>query len=518
VSQPTDQAEQSPRFMAWWANEVADRAAVVFPELDVRMSYRELEVGSNQVAHTLRSLGLRPGDCIGFMLENCVEVYPIAWGALRSGVHVVPINFHLTARETGYIVRNSGSKVVFHHAQLGGVMAESGSPDVTSIVIGAPAGHQNTWESMVQSQPGERISDEAAGGLMFYSSGTTGQPKGVRRHIPAGSPDDVVSVPAYVADSFQLPKQGKLLVNGPLYHSTPLNWSMAMHTIGGTAVATSRFDAERALANIERYQIDASQWVPTMFSKLLGLPPIIRDRYDLSSMSVAWHAAAPCPAVVKQAMIDWWGPIISEYYGATEAGITVITAPEWLRKRGSVGRPTRGSRVHILDPVSREPVPPGVDGQVYFEPPSVLSFEYHGEPEKTAEVVYGNLVSPGDIGHLDEDGYLFLTDRISDTIIVSGTNVYPREIEDVLIGHPAVEDVAVLGAPDPVHGERVVAFVQFRPGFEGSDELFAELAQNARDSLASIKVPKAWRSVDALPREANGKLYKRMLDISQFVE
>jgi long-chain acyl-CoA synthetase len=510
--------DATPEFVAAWAARDPDRPAVMFGDGDQSLTYGELEAASNQVAHTLRSLGIVPGDRIGFMLENCVEVFAIGWGALRSGAHLVPVNFHLTASETEYVVRNSGAKVVFFHAHLADVIAKAVPPDVARIVIGGSPGEGTSWEEQVLAQPSERLRDEVAGALMFYSSGTTGKPKGVRRHVPAGSPDEVRSVPAYCADVFELPRGGRLLVNGPLYHSTPLNWSMAMHTVGGTAVATTRFDAERALEIVERLSVDATQWVPTMFSKLLSLPEAARHGHDLSSMEVAWHASAPCPVVIKRRMMEWWGPIINEYYGATEAGVTTISAAEWLERPGSVGRPTPGSRVHILDPETKEPVPRGVDGQVYFEPPSVLTFEYHGEPEKTAQVVHHGLVSPGDIGHLDDDGYLFLTDRMSNLIIVGGVNVYPREVEDVLIGHPAVEDVAVLGAPDSVYGERVVAFVQFRTGVEATDEMFDQLTAFARQSLAAVKVPRAWTSVATLPREVNGKLYKRQIDVSRFAQ
>ncbi|MGW6459399.1 acyl-CoA synthetase [Streptomyces sp. NPDC055078] len=492
-----------------------DRAAITLGESGRTVTYAELDAGSNRVAHALAALGVAPGDGVAVMLPNVAEFGEIWWAAMRSGLYFTPVNWHLTASEIRFIVQDCGAKVLFFHQDH--AEAAAGATEGLGIHrICVTAGSDRvpgtlSYEEVVAGLPATPIAREYAGAPMFYSSGTTGKPKGIRPRLTMDRPGDSPSLMRTVMEQYGLTDGARYLCTGPLYHSSPALWSFGQHTIGGTAVIMPRFDAEAALRLIESEAVSHSQWVPTMFSRMLKLPEEVRHRYDLSSHRAAFHAAAPCPVDVKRRMIDWWGEILVEFYAATEGGSTVITSKEWLEHPGSVGRAWAGGGVHILDPGSREELPAGSPGLVYFTAMANHRFEYHNDAAKTAETYHGDMVTAGDIGYLDAEGYLYLTDRSSDMIISGGVNIYPREVEEVLLAHPAVTDVAVFGIPNTEFGEEVLAVVQPADSHDGGPELGDELIAYCREHLAGFKVPRRVDFVTALPRDPNGKLYKRRL-------
>jgi long-chain acyl-CoA synthetase len=350
---------------------------------------------------------------------------------------------------------------------------------------------------------------------MLYSSGTTGRPKGVRPPLPLDPPGTGAARNTVLAFQmfFGLDEHDVYLSPGPLYHAAPLGFTSLQHRIGATALVMERFDAEGALRAIERYRATTSQWVPTHFIRMLKLPDEVRARHDVSSLKIAIHAAAPCPVPIKQRMIEWWGPKIVEYYAGTEGGGTLIRAQEWLERPGSVGRHWAGGKVLILDEEGHEITEPGVDGAIYFEAPEdpAARFRYHKDEAKTAATYRGRLFTIGDVGHLDADGYLYLTDRKSHMIISGGVNIYPQEIENCLAAHPKIDDVAVIGVPHEDMGEAVKAVVQLAPGIAGSAELERELIDHVRERIAHYKAPRSIDFVTELPRLDNGKIYKRLL-------
>lgn len=497
------------------AEKYPERAAFIVGEFGPTVTYAELNARSNQIAHALAGLGIGPGDGVAVVLPNIAEFGEIWWAAMRSGLYFTPVNWHLTASEIRFVVEDCGAKALFFHDDFAETAMEAtegldlhrirvgGRPGVAADVIGL--------DEFTAGRPETRIVHEYAGAPMFYSSGTTGKPKGIRPRLTAAAPDAGPSLMRSVMDQHGLTENTRYLSSGPLYHSSPTLWSFGQQTIGGTAVIMPRFDAESALRLIEKHAITHSQWVPTMFTRLLSLPEDVRTRYDLTSHRVAYHAAAPCAVDVKRRMIEWWGEILVEFYAATEGGSTVITSGEWLKRPGSVGRAWAGGKVYVLDPGTHEEVSAGTPGLVYFQAMANHRFEYHNDPEKTAEVYRGDKVTAGDIGYLDDEGYLFLTDRSSDMIISGGVNIYPREIEDVLLGHPAVADVAVFGIPNKEFGEEVLAVVQPAEPGAGSRELGEQLIAYCREHLAGFKAPRRVEFAGSLPRDPNGKLYKRRL-------
>jgi long-chain acyl-CoA synthetase len=477
------------------------------------VTYGQLEARSNQGAHLFRRLGLAAGDAIALFMDNSPRYYEVLWAAQRSGLLFTCISSKLTAGEVEYIVKDSGAKVLIASAGVEGVAREA-APLVPGVALYMVDGAHPPYESFEVARaamPETPIEDETAGGAMLYSSGTTGRPKGVRRGgqvevAPIDAPN-ALSVMGQVmygwtADSIYLSP-------APLYHAAPLGWSMAMQAVGGTVVLMEKFEPEAALAYIEKYRVTTAQWVPTHFVRMLKLPAETRAKYDLSSLRSVFHAAAPCPVPVKQAMIDWWGPIINEYYAGTEGnGFTAINSEEWLGKKGSVGRAIMGE-VKICDEAG-DPVPPRTEGAVFFAGGG--EFEYHNDPAKTAESRNKHgWTTLGDVGWLDEDGYLFLTDRKSFMIISGGVNIYPQEIENLLITHPKVADVAVVGAPHEEMGEQVVAVIQPVDWAEAGDALAAELSAFARANLSHVKAPRRIDFMAELPRHPTGKLYKRLI-------
>ncbi|MFM6830754.1 MAG: acyl-CoA synthetase, partial [Novosphingobium sp.] len=412
----------------------------------------------------------------------------------------------LTAPEIAYILEDSAAKLLFGSAYLSTTLDEVAKlkPDVPQLRIGVDA------EAALAAMPDTPIADERAGYDMLYSSGTTGKPKGVRIPLPEdpaiGAPNSLVGL---ASQAFGIGEDAVYLSPAPLYHAAPLRWSMTVQRLGGTVVVMEKFDPEQALALIERYRITDSQWVPTHFIRMLKLPKDVRTRYDTSSLKCAIHAAAPCPVPVKQAMIDWWGPVIREYYAGTEGnGFTYIASEEWLQRPGSVGRALLGT-LRICDDHGNE-VPARIEGQVFFEGGS--PFSYHNDPAKTRDATNRHgWTSLGDVGWVDEDGFLFLTDRKSFMIISGGVNIYPQEIENLLVTHPKVTDVAVIGAPDPDMGERVVAVVQPRTMAEAGADLASELTAWLAPQLSRTKMPRQIDFRAELPREPTGKLFKRLL-------
>ena len=501
-----------------WTEKNPEQPALIFGERDLTVSYGELEAASNRVAHALRSWGLQPGDGVAVVLKNEPAFFEIYWGAMRAGCYFTPINWHLAADEVRYIVENSDAKAFFAGAELGS-LAESltaeGADLRARVAVGGELNGFLSYEKAMGEMPSDPIADGCEGAHMLYSSGTTGRPKGVRPPLPATPLGEGPA--AALAFGFQmlfgLQEGDRYLCPGPLYHAAPLQFSSLQQRIGGTVIVMEKFDAENALRFIEKYGVTTSQWVPTHFNRMLSLPDEVRTSYDHSSMRVAIHAAAPCPIPVKKKMIDWWGPKILEYYAGTEGGGTSIQSEDWLTHQGSVGRHWSGGTVHILDENYESITEPNVDGMVYFDAPEdpKARFRYHKDEGKTAESYHEARFTLGDIGHLDEEGFLYLTDRKSHMIISGGVNIYPQETENCLSDHPAVEDVAVIGIPHEDMGEAVKAVVQLRPGVDGSDELAEEMIGWVRERIARYKAPRSVSFVEELPRQENGKIYKRLL-------
>jgi long-chain acyl-CoA synthetase len=489
--------------------------AVVMAGSGESVSYRELEARSNRLAHLLRAAGLRRLDHYAVFMENHPRFVECCAAGERSGLYYTCINSFLTAPELAYIVNNSLSKVLIT-SQAKREIALAALTDCPRVelclVVDGPgeATRVRNLDEATADSPATPLPDESLGAAMLYSSGTTGRPKGVLRPLPDQPPAVPLSALAARLNVWRF-REGQIYLSpAPLYHSAPLAGVGGTIRRGGTAIVMERFDPERFLALVERYRVTHTQLVPTMFSRMLKLPEAVRRRYDLTSLEVAIHAAAPCPIPVKQAMIDWWGPIILEYYSATEAmGMTVCDSAEWLAHPGTVGRSVFGELL-VLDEAMRQ-VPPGTTGKLWFKTAS--PFEYFNDPARTAEVNSpdGAMSTLGDIGYVDEDGFVYLTDRASFMIISGGVNIYPQECENLLVTHPKVADAAVFGAPNEEMGEEVKAVVQLAPGFEPGPAIEAELIAFCRANLAHHKCPRSIDFEAALPRLPTGKLYKASL-------
>ena len=491
-----------------------EHPALIMAETGLTLTYGELEARANQGAHLLRSLGLTAGDAICVMIENGPAFYELYWAAQRSGLVFTPVSTKLTAEEVAYIVADSDSRVLVVSTAVGPVAADLAAlAGALTLYLGeAPAkasGSARDWTAERAAQPATPIADPLAGMHMLYSSGTTGRPKGVRLPFMGGAFDAASPFAAGLQANYGKLLEGVYLSPAPLYHAAPLVFSTAIQRSGGTVISMAAFDPQGLLAAIEKYRVDFTQMVPTMFVRLLKLPDEVRARYDTSSLKQVIHAAAPCPVAVKRAMLEWWGPIIHEYYSGSEGnGSTWITPQEWLAKPGSVGRAVN-STIHICDDAGA-PQPAGSAGTVYFE--GGYAFRYHKDEAKTAAARHPTepgWTTLGDIGYLDDDGYLFLTDRKAWMIVSGGVNIYPQEAENLLITHPRVADVAVIGVPDADLGETVKAVVQPLDWADAGPAFEAELIGWCRERLSHLKCP---RSIDfdrALPRHDNGKLYKR---------
>ena len=498
-----------------FAAEAPDRPAVIAGGTGRVLTYGEMEDRSRRAGHLLRSYGLETGDHVAVLLENRPEFFEVVWGALRTGLHVTPINWHLSADEAAYIVEDCGATVLVASAAFGevvGNLAGAGRSLAGRIAIGGPLPGFVDYHEVLAAQPATPLPGECEGSWMFYSSGTTGRPKGVKPAQVGGALGAPTSFTMLVQGLYGAGEDSVYLSPAPLYHAAPAGWTTAFHRLGATTVLMERFDPLEVLALVERHRVTHVQFVPTHLVRLLKLPAEERARFDLSSLQVVVHAAAPCPPEVKRAALDWLGPIVHEYYSGSEgAGFCAIGPDEWLAHPGSVGRSLLGT-VHVVGP-DRAELPAGEEGEVWFESPT--RFEYHGDPAKTAAAFdHRGWSTLGDIGHLDDDGYLYLTDRVSNMIISGGVNVYPREVEDVLVLHPAVADVAAIGVPHPDMGEAVRAVVQpatTPSGGAPDDALAGELIEFCRARIAHFKCPTSVVFVDALPRLPSGKLAKRLL-------
>ena len=475
-------------------------------------TFAELEDRSARLARVLRDRGLRVGDHVAILMENNRAYFEVAWAAQRSGLYYTAVNRNLQAAEVQYILDDCGAAAIVASAAMADVVEGLDLSRIPVRISGAGqlAGFESYAALIDETEPGH-LADECEGQEMLYSSGTTGRPKGIKKPLsaaPLGDPS-ARGVAIAMATAARGPAPDSVyLCPAPLYHAAPLVTSMAMHRIGATVVVMEKFDPQQCLALIEQHRVTDAQFVPTMFVRLLRLPDDVRARHDLSSLQRVTHAAAPCPVPVKRQMLDWWGPIIDEYYAGTEdLGSTYITAAEWLAHPGSVGRPLE--ECHIVGEDGTE-LRRGEAGVVYFA--SGRAFEYHHDEDKTASITNERgWRTLGDIGHLDGDGYLYLTDRQAHMIIAGGVNIYPQEAENVLAAHKKVADVAVIGVPHPDMGEEVKAVVQPVDGRDASDALAADLLAYCRSQLAAYKCPRSIDFVTELPRDDNGKLYKRRL-------
>jgi acyl-CoA synthetase (AMP-forming)/AMP-acid ligase II len=497
-----------------FAETAGERPAIIMGATGEIVTYEQLRARSNRFSRYLRDIGLGADQVVAILMDNNPRYHEVAWGTRQVGRYFTPVNTHLTADEVAYIVNDSAATVIVANAGLADVacgLTPDVVPNVTyRLLIGGELPGWESYDSVVGRNSADPVADETEGDIIQYSSGTTGKPKGIRRALTgrAMNVEQDSVVPFLRAIGFG---EGHIYLSpAPLYHSAPIYWTMGVHRLGGTVVVMEKFDPEQALALIERHRITHTQMVPTMFIRMLKLDPMVRARYDVSSLQRVIHAAAPCPVDVKRQMIEWWGPIISEFYSSSEgAGATFVTAPEWLEHPGTVGKAMLGT-IHILDDAGEE-LPTGEIGTIWAEG-APQTFEYINDAEKTREQRDARgWVTVGDVGYLDADGYLYLTDRKAYMIISGGVNIYPQEAEDVLVAHPKVLDVAVLGIPDPDFGEQVKGIVQPVSMADAGPELEAELIAYCRSNLASYKCP---RSIDfdaQLPRSDAGKLYKRRL-------
>ena len=490
-------------------------AAFIMAETGETVSYAELEMRSNKVAHLLRANGLKRLDHFSIFMENNSRYVEVCCAGERAGLYYTPVNSFLTAEELAYILTNSKSKVLVTSAEKLDV-ARAAIALCAAVSLCLVVGGQDEsarirgYEAAIANQSGDPIADEALGVAMLYSSGTTGRPKGILRPLPDQPPSQMLPLFVFLQKLWLYRESMIYLSPAPLYHSAPQGAVGLTIRMGGTAVIMERFDPENYLRLVEKYRITHSQLVPTMFSRMLKLPEDVRGKYDLSSLEVVVHAAAPCPVPVKEEMIKWWGPVIHEYYAATEGlGCSVCNSEEWLAHRGTVGKVVLGE-LQVLDD-EMKPCPAGTSGTLWFK--TATPFEYFDDPGKTTEArsADGSMSTVGDVGYVDDDGFLYLTDRATFMIISGGVNIYPQECENLLITHPKVADAAVFGVPNADLGEEVKAVVQPMPGVEIGREFEKELIAFCGQHLSRQKVPRSVDFTAELPRLPTGKLYKRVL-------
>ena len=507
---------KTPKYLGDHAGLTPEKPAAINGTTGEILTYRELDARSNRFAQCLYALGLRRGDHIAMVLENNMRCFELCWAALRSGLMITPVNRFLTAAEAAYIIQDSNAQVVVTSYAMRDLAAQLSGQMPTcrlQLMMDGTIPGWDSYEETTQAHPAERLAEEWMGATMIYSSGTTGRPKGIIRNQPDGMvTEGSGSARRPQFERYGFDAQTIYLSPAPLYHTAPLGYGLETQFCGGTIVFMEKFDAVEALRMIERYRVTHSQWVPTMFIRMLKLEAAQRQGFDLSSHRVAIHAAAPCPQDVKHQMIDWWGPILHEYYAATEGnGVTTLDTQQWLAHPGSVGSALLGV-LHICDDEGNE-LPVGETGMVYFEREQ-LPFHYHNDPAKTRSAqhpVHPSWTAVGDVGRLDADGYLYLTDRKAFMIISGGVNIYPQAIEDALVVHPSVGDAAVIGVPNAEMGEEVKAVVEPASGVVPSEALAEELLAYLRTKVARYMVPRSIDFIDAMPRLPTGKLYKQPL-------
>lgn len=486
-----------------------DKPAYIMAQTGEIVTYRQLEERANRCSRLFVDAGLRPKDHIAVLMENNREYFEVLCAAHVAGLIYTNISTHLTAAEIAYIVNDCGAKLLITSSQLKDVATEilDQIPNVqTRLSVGEIEGYL-PYEKTVSVYSDTPIPEGIEGTDMLYSSGTTGRPKGIMRNFPDMPFGQIPSM--FVINTYKLGPETIYLSPAPLYHAAPGKWCMWTLRMGGTAIVMDHFDPEWSLELIEKHRANTSQWVPTMFIRMLKLPEEVRSKYDLSSMKIAVHAAAPCPIPIKEQMIKWWGPVIHEYYAGSEANtLLALNSEEWLAHRGSVGKSVVG-KIHILDDDENE-MPLGEPGVAYVE--NGLPFSYHNDPEKTKSArTSKGWTTLGDIGYLDKDGFLYLTDRKSDMIISGGVNIYPQEAENVLVTHPKVADAAVFGIPHPDFGEEVKAVVQPADMTEAGPKLEQELLSHCLSQLAKMKCPRSIDFEKELPRTPTGKLLRRVL-------
>lgn len=495
-----------------------DKPAIIMLNSGQIITHGQLNDLSNQGAQLFRNLGLKPGDSIAFMLENHPLFFPIVFAAWRSGLRYTAMSWRLQPSEVEYIVKDCGAKAFITSKFLEETAKnlEGSLRDVKKFMLDGTSNGYDSYEQILGSMPAEAVDNECQGGAMLYSSGTTGRPKGIYRELalnplPYTQEEEDLGLGRVVEGIYSGDENTIYLSPAPLYHSAPLGFNTGFLSLGGTSIVMEKFDPEAALKAIQDYKVTHSQWVPTMFVRFLKMEESLRQGYDLSSHKVAIHAAAPCPVEVKESMINWWGPILYEYYAGTEFnGMTISNSEEWMQHKGTVGRPIFGE-LHILDDEDNE-LPIGETGGIYFGGDTATSYEYHKDKEKTQDAIskqgYSTL---GDIGYVDEEGYLYLTDRKAFMIISGGVNIYPQETEDALIMHPKVTDVAVFGIPNTEMGEEVKAVVQPADMSDAGPNFEAELIAYCKEKISHVKCPKSIDFKEELPRHPTGKLYKRLL-------
>ncbi|APV37642.1 acyl-CoA synthetase [Acinetobacter soli] len=494
------------------AQNTPDKAACIFATTQQVLSYTQMNALANRCAHLFRQHGLKRGDVVSILLENSIDIFTVAWGAQRSGLYLTAISCKTSAKDLAYILDNSESKMLIVSECLVDTALEAlklGRLDhIHLYATGSKISVASFAQAISQCQEDD-IEDPSPGGDMLYSSGSTGRPKGVRPALPEGDVMQPVSLMSMGRDLYQMNQDTVYLSTSPLYHAAPLRWALTVHRFGGTVVIMDKFDADQTLNFIEKYTISHATFVPTHFIRLLNLPDTRRQSFDSSSLKAVIHAAAPCPVPVKQAMIDWWGPILHEYYSGTEqCGITALNSAQWLNKPGSVGQAVLG-KIKVLDEQQNE-LEIGQVGDIYFA--DGPQFEYYKDPEKT-KTAYSKQgwATLGDIGWVDQDGYLYLTDRKNFMIISGGVNIYPQEIENLLMTHPDVNDTAVFGIPDDEMGEKVVAIVQLKDNVVSNADEAQKLKQFVRQALGGVKCPQIFEFCQNFPREATGKILKRNL-------
>jgi len=512
VSVPDDRREAAALGMlhAWWARRIPDRLALATPHGD--RSYEDLNANINRLGRALRARGLEAGDSVAVMCTNRPEFLEVLYAAQRVGLRFTPINWHLTGPEAGYIVEDCEAKAFICSGDLGERVVEAaaaGGPRLVKINTGGYLPGFEMYHSVVAAEHGADIEDPLVGTQMLYTSGTTGRPKGVHRTSAAVSALATVNFCGYDEEWFT--STDAHLLTGPLYHAAPLAFSVAVPFLYGVPIVImDHWDAVDALRLVERHGITHTHMVPTMFHRLLALPAEERERFDTSSLRFVIHGAAPCPVPVKQRLIEWLGPVVVEYYAATEGLGTLVDSTTWLAHPGTVGRPMVPGLVKVADDAGTE-LPRGEVGLVFLQAPAATKFDYYHDAEKTADAFRDDYFTLGDMGYMDDEGYLYLTDRTADLIISGGVNIYPAEVDAVLLEHPAVGDVATIGVPDEEWGEVVKAVVQPAGGVVPDDELADELMAFCRERLAHFKCPRSVDFVPELPREDTGKIFKRKL-------